>query len=452
MQRPSWYQDKAELEGLYRAHGSLRKIAMVVGISYGAVHKAFEKHGVARYPAGGRPTYREPVETSLPAATPQELVSADRRAHRLHAEIKSLRKRNNLLAREANIIDDVRDILEPAVSSLRLPPPERLPQLAAGAGGIILVLHLSDMHWGEIVDPDLIGGLNAYSPGIAARRVQHAVDVTREWVQNYEALGGVAEIVLVVNGDTASGQHNLHPDSATEYARIATQVLDSALIVAQVVRELAALVPAVRVMGTQGNHTRSTHRMPTGEARSTTSWETLIHEFVAALVADCPTARFQISRGYRLTAKIGPSTWSIAHGDALKGGGGQLGIPAYALKRAHDANRDFSVIAAEQTGILDGVVKHSRIGHFHMFTTWQVGTGDVAICPSIKGADAFVTDSLAKYSPAGALLEAVHPDHDIVGQHVINLQGINQPGVCRYAWGARQDESITAVDILRESL
>jgi hypothetical protein len=184
--------------------------------------------------------------------------------------------------------------------------------------------------------------------------------------------------------------------------------------------------------------------MPTGPARSETSWETLLHEFIAALVAQVPNVTSRIARGYRITERIGPSMWAWMHGDAMKGGGGQLGIPAYALKRAHDSAREQSLTLAQMQHAfgLDEIIRHSRYSHFHLYTKWQIGNGDTAITPSPKGVDNFVTDVLAKYTPAGILLEVVHPQHDVIADHLIGLQHImDADSPCRYSWGAMRDES-----------
>lgn len=379
----------------------------------------------------------EMVDPGVVAKLRRELARKD-------VELKQARLEVRASAAATNLLEDVRDALAPVIEACTIDPPKATPQKAGkrpqkrSQQPVALVLHLTDLHWGEIVDPNTINGVNAYSPEIAARRVQHAIDTTLAWVDNYEQLGGVSEIVLAVNGDTVSGQHVIHPDSADEYARIATQVLDAALIIAQAAGDLAARVPRVRIIGTQGNHPRSTRRMPTGKARTETSWETLLHELVAAFLVKHSNIDYTIASGYRVICQIGPSTWAFAHGDAMKGGGGALGIPAYGLARSHGANREQSVtLAAMSDAGVGGIVKHSRFGHFHIYTSWGMGNGDATLCPSPKGVDSFVLDALGKISPAQVLLEAVHPVHDVIGQHLIGLQHVmSGEGGCRYRWGA----------------
>lgn len=439
MTYPKWYLDADELLARLIDAGSTGELARITGVPPRTLRRhvaRLRNRGVADDQAVSTPTPESRV------AEPAELLAAGRRVDRLNAEVRSLRAQLRVAGRHADLLDDVRDLLAPVIAGCVLPRPRKVTPPKPRRQAVSIVLHLCDLHWGENVHPDHVGGLNAYNPEIAASRLQHAVDTTLAWVANYTELAGVDEIVLAVNGDTASGQHSLHPDSADEYARIAVQVLDAALVIAQVAYELALAVPRVRIVGTQGNHTRSTRRMPTGPARISTSWETLLHEFTAALLGQVPNVSTIIARGYRVQTQIGPSTWAFMHGDAMKGGGGALGIPAYGLKRAHDSAREQSLTLAQmQAGVgLDGVVRHSRYGHFHMWTKWQIGDGDTAITPSPKGVDSFVADVLAKYSPAALSLEVVHPEHDVIADHVIRLQHIMEPAPTRYVWGALTDD------------
>ena len=445
----NWYRDPIRLAEEVARHGSVNAAARENDTAETTVRRWTQRHRITLpHPNTPKSTTSAPPEQ----AEPSELAAMRRRLERALADSRALKAENRELARGANLLDDVRDLLSPVVDGLVLPKPRTVRPSKPRKQPVSLVLHLCDLHWGEIVDPDLVSGDNAYSPEIAARRLQHGVDTTLLWIDNYTQLAGVDEVVVVVNGDTVSGQHIIHPDSADEYARIAKQVLDAGLVVAQAIRDIASNVRRVRVIGTQGNHPRSTRRMPTGRARSETSWETLLHEFVAALLIRAENVEFHIARGYKTHVRIGPSIWAFAHGDAMKGGGGNLGIPAYALKRTHDATRDRSVTRARSSDTLgiDDIVKHTRVGHFHLYTKWQVGEGDIAIAPSPKGVDPFVTDLLEKYSPAGFLLEAVHPEHDVIGDHVISVQHImDASGPCRYSWGALEDGTPAAALMAR---
>lgn len=419
------YRNAEWLQRELAKHGSLNKVADKHGINRSTLQRWWHKHQLE---AGD-------VQRIDQAST---LARMQQTLQRRDAEVRVLKAQVKQLAKHANVIEDVRDMLAPVVDERVLPKPKPVRLTRSNdRKPLTFVWHLTDLHWGEIVDPRTINGLNAYSPSIAALRVQHAVDTILKLADNYAAAHGVDEIVVAVNGDTIGGA--IHPESAEYYARVGKQTLDAAMVLAQVGHELASTFQRVRFLCTVGNHPRSTHRMPTGSARMTTSWETMLHEFTAALLARADNVTFELAEGYTLDTYIGPSRWAFSHGDAIAGGGGQLGIPAYGLKKQHDANREWSIIMAQITdhALSNSIVKHTRTGHFHTYFAWQAGAADIALAPSPKGVDPFVKDKLGRYSPAMMLLEVVHPKHDVMGSHLIDVQHImddEQP--CRYTWGA----------------
>ncbi|MCW2924413.1 MAG: hypothetical protein JWM98_1817 [Thermoleophilia bacterium] len=441
-----WYWDKDALAEALTKHGSLNRVAAATGVARNTLQTWSRKHelrsGHRCTPGGGdadpsvTPVVRE-VE-------PAELVTMRRAIDRKDAELRSLRVEVKHLAKRENLLEDIRDLMAPALTGLALPPPKPLPERRRGRRKpLTLVWHATDIHWGEIVEARTIQGINAYSPDIAAMRLQHTVDTIMRIADNYEAEHGVDEIVYVENGDGIGG--SIHPDSAEYYARAGKQTVDFSMVQAQILTELASRFKRVRYIGTTGNHPRTqAHRMPTGSSRQQTSWESLVHEMTAALVSKIPNISFELAQGYTITTQIGPSRWAFSHGDAARGGGGSLGIPAYGLKKQHDATREWSLVLAQLAAeSINSVVRHSRYGHFHTLFYWVAGAADIGLCPSPKGVDSFVLDSLGKYGPPQFLVEAVHPDHDLIAQHPIDLTSIGA-GKSRYAWGAMESDQPAA--------
>lgn len=408
-------------------------------------------------------SFNQRVAEATREATPQELAKAEQRI--IKAEQKALKFRQiaGELARDTNIIEEVGDLLRPLVQNFQFPELETPTHLEGKTDDpFTLLLSLNDIHFGDIVDPTRINNINAYSPNIAARRLEHVVDMTKVWAHNYRQIGEVDELVVLLNGDNFSGMHQIHPDEAVEYARVGKQAMDSALLIAQAVWELSHFFPKVRVIAPAGdNHTRSTRRNATSSVAIETSWSSLHHEMIASLLGNVKHIDFNFGASYQVFFDVKGHTWAAAHGHMLKGGGGQLGIPAYALKRLHDATVSKGVIMAknldptefdsveEAAGVITGIAKHTIIGHFHQQFYAQFNGGDVRIAPSLKGSDSFTNDVLAKYSPAAQSLFAIHPEHDVIADHTINVQHIVSEGETRFQWGALEGGQ-TAAQIMRE--
>lgn len=440
--------DPAELQRLVNEAGSIADAARSLGIAPQTLNSRCKKLGVQSPLRSGQTGVRAEEPEPEGEADPLEVRDLNRRLDKARAENQLLRKQLRTSDKHHDLVRDVARILEPLVSDYTLPPVSAVPPPEPSRNGVTLVLHLTDWHWGELVDPATVDGLNAYSPAIAASRVQHVADVVAKWIDNYQRLHGVDELVIFELGDQASGQHNLHPDSADEAGRIAKQSLDVSLVEAMLIAELAPLVPKVTIeKPSSDNHTRSTRRPPTGQAALETSWGTMIAEMTAALLTRQPNVDMRVHRSYKAKRRIYDRTWAGAHGHMMKGGGGSLGIPVYALKRMHDATVARSITKARSQAVeqqlaadmLSGVVQETRCGHFHFYAMWGVGDGRAGILPSLKGVDGFVVDQLEKYSPAGQVLEVAHPEHGIIAQHEIGVQHIMEPLPCRYTWGALED-------------
>lgn len=427
-------------------HGSIHRAAEALGMSFEGLRTWLKRRGITSTASGQAlhrtevipPTSATPIDQTIVVREidPIEIVQMRRQIERSQAHIKALMAEIKAHSKRENLTDDMKEFLAPLIVANVLPVLKPLPIRRDRTGSpITLVWHLTDLHWGEIVDPDTIQHANAYSPEIAARRIQYTVDTILAIAESYAPTHWVDEIVVVINGDTVGG--SIHPEGTEYYARVVKQCCDVSMVLAQVFSELASRFSKVRYLGTVGNHPRSTVRVPTGTARIATSWERMIHELTAALLAKHDNIEYQLASGYTIDAYIGPSRWAFSHGDATKGGGGQLGIPAYGLKKQHDANREWSVVMAQMTeqAIGNSIIKHTRSGHFHTFFYWVAGAADIALCPSPKGTDPYVKDILAKYSPAMMLVEVVHPEHDLIAMHPIVSQHImDDSEECRYHW------------------
>jgi hypothetical protein len=61
------------------------------------------------------------------------------------------------------------------------------------------------------------------------------------------------------------------------------------------------------------------------------------------------------------------------------------------------------------------------IGHFHRIDEYDIGTGAMYICGTMKGSDEFTTNRLHVSTPPKHLITYWHPDHGNVGKEIIRL-------------------------------
>jgi hypothetical protein len=143
---------------------------------------------------------------------------------------------------------------------------------------------LSDLHAGELVRPEEMGGYNAYNLRIAEMRLkayfEHTVELCRLWLGRHEFDG----IVLVLGGDLVSG--GIH-DELRETDELG--VLDSTFWVAE--RLLAGIhvfaeeFGRVHIVSVPGNHGRLS-KIPRYKGRSDQNADTHIAKMVAGFGRD----------------------------------------------------------------------------------------------------------------------------------------------------------------------
>lgn len=402
---------------------------------------------------------------------PQEMVQMQTKVVRLQERDRQREQIHKELMAQANVAHRIERLVSPYMQALQLPA-VKAPKLDKREGSAItLQLTLNDIHWGKCFDLGVMRDLNAYNPNIAARRLQKVVDTTIAWIENYREMGHpVEKLIIPAIGDNVNG--NLHPEDEDNYADIMVQAVDMSLVMGQIGWELAAHVPEVVWVWPAGdNHSRLTKKSATSAKAIGTTVNTMLATSTALLLAQSPHVKMLIDRSHHTFFSVYGRTHGVAHGNLLMGGGGSLGIPAYGMAREHHGNLAETVIMAKRQhaelklaqgmteaerleklqGLLDGIVDHTFIGHFHTRAVLEFAHGDLAVEPSAMGPDPYARDALRRFGTPRQMLRAIHPKHDIIGEHVIHLgehKDVN--ATSRYHWGILDRDNANPAEMMQE--
>lgn len=187
------------------------------------------------------------------------------------------------------------------------------------------LIHISDLHLGEVVDPDEILGLNAYDMGIAKRRLQRLFDAAMEILPRWSSDCQMAGVVVALNGDLISG--DIHDElrrtnalTSQEQVWMATDMLAAGL--AKLADEFGAVFVAV----TPGNHGRTTHK-PEAKQVTKLSYDMMIGECLRRHFEGDSRVTVHLATGRDAVYPIFAWTVFQSHGDAIgtKGGMGFAG-------------------------------------------------------------------------------------------------------------------------------
>ncbi|WP_316169375.1 hypothetical protein [Bradyrhizobium sp. SZCCHNRI1058] len=208
------------------------------------------------------------------------------------------------------------------IRQLRALPPEWLLKAsAAKRARSVMSMLFTDLHMGEVVDPDEILGLNAFNPAIAERRAkrffQAACEIGPRWASDTKLEG----LLLNLGGDLVSG--DIHEELRITNALTShEQVRMVVKIIVAGIKLLLKVYRRIHVTSVPGNHARTTFK-PTAKLYSKLSYDTLIAQMVADAFAGDARVTFQITVAPDAVIPVLGYTAFLTHGDKMGTGGGQ---------------------------------------------------------------------------------------------------------------------------------
>lgn len=280
------------------------------------------------------------------------------------------------------------------------PPVWKAPTGKRAASAAVPCLGLGDIHWGEIVNPDRIGGLNAYSVAIAGQRVkrvfERTVVVARDYIQGLDFDG----IQVFLTGDNISGLiheelRETNEEAVTESVLGVTEALSAGI------RLLAEEFGRVSVLAVVGNHSRLSKLNPTKNPQECLDW--LVYQMVGRDFKGDERVAVTAPRALGAHCKIYNTRYYLTHGTQFKGGSGISGAAAPLLLGAHRATRR----AAAAGTPFDIMV----CGHFHQAIFWPSKGLIVAGAP--KGYDEYASSKEMEPEPAQATFWVTTPQHGL---------------------------------------
>lgn len=212
-----------------------------------------------------------------------------------------------------------------AVESAVLSPPKWLtpPKRKGEAHKATPAMVVGDIHWGEVVKPEEIGGLNCYNRKIAGMRLRNAfsgaVKLCRDYVSGLEYEG----FVCMLPGDMVSG--DIHEElKETNEVTTPESVFEVAEHLVAGIRVLADHFGTVYVPCTVGNHGRLTKK-PRSKGQAVESFDWMVYRLIAHELRDDKRVTVQIATGPDIHFPIYSTKFCLTHGDQFKGGSGIAG-------------------------------------------------------------------------------------------------------------------------------
>lgn len=337
--------------------------------------------------------------TVLPTSAEAALTKLE---HQYKGEIADLRRKVKLLS-EDNLSNDVVRKVIFDLAAKEAEPPNWLTvgsKRASGGPGIPL-LFLSDFHWGEVVDSNIVGNGNNFNLEVARERLKNVTEATIDICFNHMVNPKYDGIVVALGGDMVSG--DIHEELVrTNDGFTIEHVFDLFSHLVAVLDVMLKHFPKVFVPTAYGNHGRSTkQKMFKGAAQTNFDW--LLYNMLEKHYAAIGTKNihFQIPTGYDTKFNVYDTSYLLTHGDRIGTGGGNglIGAVGPIMRGAS------KVRASDHEQDVDYVI----MGHWHQYLSLP----GVRVNGSLKGYDEFAKGMRFTPEPAQQSLWFTHPRHGI---------------------------------------
>lgn len=235
---------------------------------------------------------------------------------------------SNFWRKKASALEKERDALSSlareigGVDGIRLRAPEWMFQGdGPRKGRATLIVHNSDRHYAEVIDPDEVQGWNGYDIETCERRVNTFMEAACALGPRWMADTNCDGVLYTMGGDEISGDIHEELILTNEITSLDAIQGASELHVA-CLNMLLDVFPKIHVAAVPGNHGRTTKK-PTAKKYGALSYDIMIAKLVAREFADDERVSFDIAAGPDVMTDI--YDWQVltTHGDKIGTGGGQ---------------------------------------------------------------------------------------------------------------------------------
>jgi hypothetical protein len=266
-------------------------------------------------------------------------------------------------------------------------------------------LFLSDLHQGEVVDPDKVFGANEFNSKISERRIKRVIDSTINLTYGVLKDPRFPGIVLALGGDNINGI--IHEELVIGSDRaIMPQTMDIADILHACILKLLKHYGKVFIPAVAGNHGRNT-RKPSYKFYAETNFDWLVYQMLERFFQKEIAAGqvvFLAPAAQDVTFIVAGRRFRLSHGDQFRGGDGIIG-PLGPITRGNNKKRSMALSLPTDAEQYDTLM----VGHFHQL--YQ--SHKLIINGSTKGYDEYALNHSFEYEPPQQALFLTHEKYGI---------------------------------------
>lgn len=284
----------------------------------------------------------------------------------------------------------------------------------------------SDWHWGEVVFPDQVNGVNKFDLDVAHQRARRLVERTVRLLKSHVVNPEYPGIVINLGGDMLSG--DIHEElKESNDVPLLPALLDVYGVLVWAIGKLADEFGKVFLPCVTGNHGRMS-RKPQAKNRNFTNYDWLLYQLLAKYFERDARVTFFIPDGPDALYSAFGHKYLLTHGDQFRGGDGIIGaIGPITRGNQRKLARNSSINREYDTMLL---------GHWHQYMPLH----RTLVNGSLKGYDEYANSNNFGFEPPIQALWLNHPEHGVIMHLPVYLEphpGRGEPG----PWVSWQDRT-----------
>ena len=370
-----------------RFNGDYRKIAHEYRMDPNSVRQRI-KRGISDGRLSAIPAHQP--DTS---AQPEPLSYA--------AELRTTREKLKYLQNQLITDEYVKQRIIGLTSAEQRPPPDWTTEARVAGTHLagVPTLFCSDWHWGEVVRPSEIGGVNEYNLTIANARAETLITVAKDLLTQHFKKASYPGICLILGGDMLSGDiHDELKETNEEPTMVAW--LDLMAVLKKAITELERTFGRVFIVCVTGNHGRNTHK-PRAKRRNHSNFDWLLYRMLERTFEANKNVSFMIPDGPDCLYRLYHHRYMLTHGDQFRGGDGIIGALGPITRGDIKKRSKQAQINAGYDTLL--------MGHWHQL----IQLDSLIVNGSLKGYDEYAASNNFKFESPRQALWVTHPEYGI---------------------------------------
>ncbi len=357
---------------------------------------------------GSKIAVTEPLAQQEPPE-PSDPIEIRRLKDRLSDASKALKSTELRLVKAEDVRGEIANLPPPKFSKIE-------PYVSAGKSGRrTVILHISDIQYGETIDIEALDGVNAYDTRIADARLARYFQKAHRFLTELWVGDPVDKIVVLLNGDMISGALH-HELDRTDVLRPIPACQAVSIQLTNGLNLLRRIGAPIEIISTVGNHGRLTLK-PESKGHVTHNYDDLVALMVEQHFAGDPLVVMKRSKSVDALFSVYGLPMLVTHGDRVgsRGGAGFMGATATILRGQQKVFTDYAIRGIHLYKIFTG--------HFHTPCETVYGYGNNCVA----GVSEYARDGRMTPTPAAQGYLVVHEELGVIESRQIFV-GIPEEG------------------------